>query len=130
MLKQATFNPGGGTQFFSSAVIGNNFGVGDGFFGLPTVTSPVDGSAVLPTPGNLGRNTFTSPGWSNLDFSIIKDTKITESKTLQFRAELFNILNEATFGIPGEVLGAPGFGVSTSTATTERQIQFGLKFIF
>jgi hypothetical protein len=129
-LQRATLYSSGGPQFFSNAVIGNNNGMGDGFFGLPTVTSPVTGNTVLPTPGNLGRNTFTSPGWSNLDFSIIKDTKITESKTLQFRAELFNILNEATFGIPGEVLGAPGFGVSTSTATTERQIQFGLKFIF
>jgi hypothetical protein len=85
---------------------------------------------VLPTPGNLGRNTFTGPGWSNLDFSIIKDTKITESQTLQFRAEFFNIFNQATFAIPGEMLDSPGFGVATSTATAERQIQFGLRFIF
>ncbi|HEV2379859.1 MAG TPA: hypothetical protein VG206_08700 [Terriglobia bacterium] len=51
--------------------------------------SPVDGSAVLPTPGNLGRNTFTGPGWWNLDFSVIKDTKVTDSTTLEFRAEFF-----------------------------------------
>jgi hypothetical protein len=131
-LQRATRNPGGGPQFFSNAVIGDNGtnGVGDGFFGLPTVTSPVNGQAVLPTPGNLGRNTFTGPGWSNLDFSIIKDTKITESQTLQFRAEFFNIFNQATFATPGEMLGSPGFGVATSTATAERQIQFGLRFIF
>jgi len=131
-LQRATLNPGGGPQFFSNAVIGNNGtnGVGDGFFDLPTVTSPVKGQAVLPTPGNLGRNTFTGPGWSNFDFSIIKDTKITESKTLQSRAEFFNIFNQATFANPGEMLGSPGFGIATSTATTERQIQFGLRFIF
>jgi hypothetical protein len=90
----------------------------------------VNGQAVLPTPGNLGRNTFTGPGWSNLDCSLIKDTKITESKLLQFRAEFFNSLNEATFGTPGQLLGSSSFGISTGTATTERQIQFGLRFMF
>jgi hypothetical protein len=130
LLKQATFNPGGGPQFFSNGVIGNNDGLGDGFFGLPTVISPVDGSAVLPTPGNLGRNTFTGPGLWNLDFSVIKDTKITESTTLQFRAEFFNIFNHVTFGYPGDYLGSQGFGISTGTATAEREIQFGLRFIF
>ena len=78
-LQSPTRAPSGGPQFFSNAVIANG-GTGDGFFGLPTVTSPVNGQAVLPTPGNLGRNTFTGPGWSNLDFSLVKDTKITESK--------------------------------------------------
>ncbi|MGH9451629.1 MAG: carboxypeptidase regulatory-like domain-containing protein, partial [Terriglobia bacterium] len=130
LLQRATLNPGGGTQFFSNAVIGNNNGVGDGFFGLPTVSSPVNGQAVLPAPGNLGRNTFTGPGWSNFDFSIIKDTRITESKTLQFRAEFFNIFNQATFGTPGAALGSSGFGISTGTATAEREIQFGLRFMF
>ncbi|MGH9453423.1 MAG: TonB-dependent receptor, partial [Terriglobia bacterium] len=132
LLKTPTLSPGAGSgpQFFSNEVIGNNNGIGDGFFGAPTVISPVNGAAVLPTPGNLGRNTFTGPGWSNLDFSIIKDTRITESKTLQFRAEFFNILNEANFGTPGELLGSSGFGISTGTATTERQVQFGLRFIF
>jgi hypothetical protein len=121
---------GGAPQFFSNAVIGSNNGIGDGFFGLPTVISPVNGQSVLPTPGNLGRNTFTGPSWSNLDFSIIKDTQITESKMLQFRAEFFNIFNQATFGTPGEILGSSGFGISTGTATAERQIQFGLRLIF
>jgi hypothetical protein len=129
LLQRATLNQGGGPQFFSNAVIANN-GVGDGFFGTPTVKSPVNGQAVLPSPGNLGRNTFTGPGWSNLDFSVIKDTRITESKTLQFRAEFFNILNQATFATPGEILGSSNFGISTGTATAERVIQFGLRFIF
>jgi hypothetical protein len=148
LLQTATLSPnhGGGPQFFSNAVIGNNNqnGIGTGFFGLPTVTSPVTGGAALSAPGNLGRNTFAGPAWSNLDISIIKDTKITESKTLQFRAEFFNIFNQATFGTPGvvgavstyvggggaEILGSPGFGFASVTATAERQIQFGLRFIF
>jgi hypothetical protein len=90
----------------------------------------VNGQTVLPTPGDLGRNAFTGPGWSNLDFSLVKDTSITERTQIQFRAEFFNILNEATFATPGGLLGATNFGISTSTATAERQIQLGLRFVF
>ncbi len=132
-IQKATLAPGAGSspQFFSNAVInGTNYGMNDGFFSVPTVTSPVTKSAVLPSPGDLGRNTFTGPGWSNLDFSLVKSTKITETKQLQFRAEFFNVLNEATFGTPGASIGNPNFGISTGTATAERQIQFGLRFMF
>jgi hypothetical protein len=141
LIQKATRSPilqaGCGPQFFSNAVIGLNSsscaspgGLGTGFFGAPLVTSPVTGSAALVAPGNLGRNTFTGPGWSDFDFSVIKDTRITESKTLQFRAEFFNILNLATFSNPDNLLGSPAFGKITSTATAEREIQFGLRFIF
>jgi len=132
-LQRATLNPGGGPQFFSSAVIGSDYGFNTGFFGTPTVASPVNGLTVLPAPGNLGRNTFTGPGASNLDFSVIKETRITESKMLQFRAEFFNILNLAPMGTPcggGCTLGAGNFGYSVGTATVEREIQLGLRFVF
>jgi hypothetical protein len=124
-------NAGSGPQFFSSAVInGSNYGANDGFFSVPTVISPVNGGAILASPGNLGRNTFVGPGWWNLDFSLVKDTKITESKQIQFRAEFFNIRNHATFATPGASIGSPNFGISTGTATAERIIQFGLRFMF
>ena len=131
-LQKATTvsNVGGGPQYFSPAVIGTNGGLNTGFFGTPTVTSPVTGSAVLPEPGNLGRNTFTGPNWWNLDFSLVKDTKFTERMQLQFRAEFFNVMNHATFATPNSSLGSGVFGLSTSTATAERQIQFGLRFMF
>lgn len=134
---------GCGPQFFSDAVIGisqDNYcvtpgstvleGVGTGYYDLPTVTSPVNGNTVMPTPGTLGRDTYTAPGWPNLDFSVIKDTRLTESKSLQFRAEFFNLFNFATFSGPGTGLNSPGFGVIGSTATTEREIQLGLRFLF
>jgi hypothetical protein len=122
---------GSSPQFFSNAVIGgSSAGIGTGYFGLPTVISPVTGSAALVAPGNLGRNTFIGPGWWNLDFSLIKETKITERINTQFRAEFFNIFNHGTFATPGEMLGSPSFGISTSTATAERQIQFGLRLMF
>jgi len=134
LLQNPTKAPGAGhsPQFFSNAVIGppNTYGLDTGFFGTPTVTSPVNGAAVLPSPGDLGRNTFTGPGWWNFDFSLVKDTAITETKQIQFRAEFFNIFNKATFATPGSQIGATNFGVSTSTATRERQIQLGLRFVF
>jgi hypothetical protein len=131
-VQKATLNPGERTspQFFSSAVIGSNNGLGTGYFSLPTVTSPVNSQSVMPSPGTMGRDTFTAPGWPNLDFSIIKDTHLTESKMIQFRAEFFNIFNFATFGQAGSTVGSPGFGYAGYTATAERQIQFGLRFIF
>jgi hypothetical protein len=81
-------------------------------------------------PGNLGRNTYTGPGWSNLDFSVSKDTQLTEKLLFQFRAEFFNVFNEATFASPTSNLGNPSFGSALSTAYNERQIQFGGRFKF
>ncbi len=136
LVQTATKNTAGGPQFFSDAVIagtqpGTNDGTNSNFFSIPTTTSPYYGGANVQTmPGNLGRNTFTGPSWSNVDFSIIKDTRITESKSLQFRAEFFNLLNQATFGTPNGTIGNPSFGTSTTTATAERQIQFGVRLIF
>ena len=93
---------------------------------------------VLPTAGtygNVGRGTLTGPGLADLDVSVFKNTPITERTTLQFRAELFNTLNHPNFGTPNAVVfssGAisPSAGLITTTTTTSRQLQFGLKLIF
>jgi hypothetical protein len=89
------------------------------------------------TYGNLGRDTLTGPGLATLDFSALKTTAIRERLKLQFRAEFFNILNRANFGIPNTVVytaansaPSPTAGVITSTASTSRQIQFGLKLLW
>lgn len=85
--------------------------------------------------GNLGRDTLTGPGLATWDFSIIKDTAIRERLTLQFRAEIFNILNRANFNTPNAIVFTPAgvsptAGVITSTSTTSRQVQFGLKLLW
>ena len=86
--------------------------------------------------GNLGRNVVIGPGFNNTDFSVLKDTKLTERIHAQFRAELFDVFNHANFGPPGNVVGSPGFGRITNTrfATGEtgssRQVQFALKLVF
>jgi hypothetical protein len=92
----------------------------------------------LPTPGtygNLGRGVYTGPGLADVDFSLFKNTRINERLNLQFRAEFFNILNHTNLGTPNATVFSSGAisgsaGLITSTTTTSRQIQFGLKLIF
>ncbi len=93
---------------------------------------------ILPTPGtygNLGRGVYSGPGLAEVDASLFKDTAITERSHLQFRAEVFNVLNHTNLGTPNATVfsnGAisPTAGLITTTTTTSRQIQFGLKLIF
>jgi hypothetical protein len=87
------------------------------------------------TFGNLGRGVYSGPGLADVDASLFKSTAITERMNLQFRAEFFNVLNHTNFGTPNATVfssGAisPSAGLITTTATTSRQIQFGLKLIF
>jgi hypothetical protein len=85
------------------------------------------------TYGNVGRNVLIGPSLKTVDLSMFKTTRLTERSTLQFRAEAFNVLNRANFGIPSLVMltpsGAPASSAAaiTTTATTSRQIQLGLK---
>lgn len=95
---------------------------------------------ILPasgTYGNVGRDTPIGPGLATLDLSLSKNTPLTEKIRLQFRAEFFNILNRANFNTPNAVVYAsansglsPTAGVISNTATTSRQIQFGMKLIW
>ena len=91
--------------------------------------------------GDLGRNTLTAPGVREVDFSLAKSTKITESTNAQLRLDVFNLANHTNFGFPnadlytgygptGAVLGNGAAGQITSTATTSRQLQLSVKFTF
>jgi Carboxypeptidase regulatory-like domain/TonB dependent receptor-like, beta-barrel len=85
----------------------------------------------LYTLGNVGRNTMYGPPMKNLDFSTFKDFRLWERATLQFRAEVFNVLNHPNFGMPGSSVGASNFGVISSTANyLPRNIQLALKLLF
>jgi len=75
---------------------------------------PVDPTTGLPLrEGNLGRNALRGFGATQWDFAIHRDFPIRESLLLQFRAELFNVLNHPNFGPPSGSFGAGGFGLST-----------------
>ena len=135
-LKEADQGPD--EQFFSNEVIqdnarliqavANNQSFTGKFFSVPLDT--LNGTTVQAHPGNLGRNTFRAAGYSNLDLSLAKDTRLFEQTLLQFRAEFFNILNQHVFSAPNRNLTSPGFGTATSTRFDPRQIQFGLRLVF
>ena len=91
--------------------------------------------------GNAGRNTYIGPGLTTWDFSLLQDTKIRESLNLQFRAEIFNLLNHANFNTPNLIVFTPPTasnpsglsgtaGVISSTSTSSRQVQFALKLLW
>jgi len=112
---------------FSGPVI---LGSPNGYFNPNAFVSPANG-----TYGNLGRDTFIGPGLATWDLSLLKDTRIRERLSLQFRAEFFNFLNHANFNTPNLITLtptgiSPTAGVITSTPTTSREIQFGLKLLW
>jgi hypothetical protein len=79
--------------------------------------------------GNLGRNTLRGPGLYNLDVSLVKTQRISDSARLEFRSEFFNVLNHTNFGLPNAVYG-PTLGTIATTSVPERQVQFGVKLGF
>jgi outer membrane receptor protein involved in Fe transport len=87
-------------------------------------------------PGTLGRNAIVGPNFLNTDFSVTKDTKITERFNLQFRAEMFDIFNHPNLGNPVLTATSTSFGIIQSTRFptgdfgSSRQIQFALKLQF
>jgi len=101
--------------------------------------------------GNAGRNILIGPGITSLDFSVFKNNhirRISENFNVQFRVEMFNIINHPNFAPPGpgdgntDIFDATGAslapnvvqggtaGVLLRTTVPERQIQFAIKFIF
>lgn len=85
--------------------------------------------------GNLGRDALTGPALATWNFSALKNTTLRRHLRLQFRAEIFNLLNRANFNTPNLVVFTPSglsptAGVITGTATTARQAQFGAKLLW
>ncbi len=102
------------------------------YFNPAAFIQPLNG-----TYGNVGRNLLRGPHQFETDFSLAKKILFTERLNLQFRSEFFNIFNHTNFNTPNPVVytaatggPSPTAGVITSTATTSRQVQFGLKLLW
>jgi hypothetical protein len=68
-------------------------------------------------PGTFGtspRNGYYGPGYASVDFSVVKNTKITERIAAQLRVEMFNLFNRTNLAPPSGTLGS-GFGISADT---------------
>ena len=100
--------------------------------GLPYFNVSQFSINALGTPGNVPRRFFSGPGLDNYDMALAKTIRLTESKTLQFRAEAFNVFNHAQFFGPQAVdgnIGSATFG-QVINADPPRLIQLGAKVIF
>jgi hypothetical protein len=93
-------------------------------------------AAPTGTWGNTGRNILQGPGTKDVDFSVFKNTNLSESKVLQLRAEFFNLFNTPQFNNPGNTVGSGSFGQVTAAGNEplfqrlERQIQLAVKITF
>ena len=138
----------------------NNYIKANNCFAVPTIPdmnfwtanctpAPPSAGVLVPFPqcfnlrGNSGRNVLIGPGVTSLDFSVFKNNyirSISERFNIQFRAEMFNILNHTNFGPPvtpdnTDIFDGTGSptgvaGLLTKTTTTAREIQFAVKVIF
>jgi hypothetical protein len=123
----------------------NNYGVDEPDYSGGTLNlnhNPRNGGAyfdtsqfsqnALGTPGTSKRRFFYGPGLDNYDMALLKNLRLTESKSLQFRLEGFNIFNHAQFFGPQSVdgnIGSSTFGQVVS-ANPPRLVQLGAKFFF
>src|SRR6266699_2400531 len=109
----------------------------------PSVGGPVAFPLCFNLRGNAGRNILIGPGVTSLDFSLFKNNyikRISERFNVQFRAEIFNILNHVNFAPPTTPTNTdifdgggnlnPVAGALSSTTTTAREAQFAVKVIF
>jgi Carboxypeptidase regulatory-like domain len=104
-------NPRNGESYFNTALFSEN---------------------ALGTPGTSKRRFFSGPGMDNYDMALLKNLRLTEAKSLQFRVEAFNIFNHAQFFGPQAVDGnidSSTFG-DVINAAAPRLIQVGAKFYF
>ena len=118
--------------------------VNPAFSGSPVTGNPAQwfnpAAFLAPPPnsgfyGNVRRNSLEGPGLSTWDQSLIKNTRFGERLNLQFRAEVFNLLNRTNFSTPNLIVFTPSgvsgtAGAITSTSTSSRQMQFGLKLLW
>jgi len=79
--------------------------------------------------GNAGRNIAIGPGYADWDFSAFKNIRLTEGKQIQFRAELFNLLNHTNYRLPDSDISSPTFN-QIQEARDPRLVQFALKFLY
>jgi len=89
-----------------------------------------------PAPFTLGNAprylpNVRTPASYNEDFSVFKSVSFGESRSVEFRAEMFDVFNRVVFGPPARNVNNPStFGIISSQANDPRVIQFGLKLLF
>jgi hypothetical protein len=115
---------------------------------IPSSGGTAAASAAGTDIGDVGRNCLRGPRQVDLDFSLSKLFRVSESQNFEFRADFFNLFNHPNFANPisnlnalvasvgridpttGQVLNGGNFGRTISTSNNPRIIQFALEFNF
>lgn len=125
----AGVGPGSGNQFWNL--------VGDPSFDVTPFTNSATwfnkAAFAKPAPGTFGnqrRNILRGPGFLAWDMGLRKDFRTFESQTLQFRFEVFNILNHPNWSNPVVDPNSGSFGMVTGKKNDTRQLQLALKYTF
>ena len=128
------------TPQFSSADIAQQRPdvVGDPYANIPDGLAFNPAAFIRPTAtpedptlfGNAGRNILIGPSFKNVDLSLMKNFRLWEKTKLQFRWEVFNVLNHPNFQVPVFQLDNANVGTYSQTSNENREMQFALKFIF
>jgi hypothetical protein len=126
-----------GIQYFANSVC-DPVRAPAGCTSSTTFAIPNSGTPTNYHFGNFGRNVIIGPTFNNVDFSLIKKTRITERFSNELRLEAFDLFNHPNLGQPGRFaqVGSTAFGVINSTrfpvgdSGSARQLQFATKFIF
>lgn len=80
--------------------------------------------------GAVGRNTARGDSFVNVDFALTKVVKMSDTRNISLRTQVFNLFNRANFGLPIRVIGAPAFGSAVETVNPARTVEFAVKLKF
>jgi len=118
-----------GPFFVAASAVGS-----DGRGVAPDGQSPFSGQAFFHPPsgeiGSLQRRLFSGPWTFNLDFALLKQMRIAERQTLEFRAEALNVFNHPTWIVGDQDISSVSFGQITSSLYGSRRIQLSLHYRF
>ena len=117
-------------EVVSSTIDAGNTGRAVAPFGSPAFQGEVFFNPAAGTVGALQRRMFTGPNAFNADASLIKNTKIFEKHSLEFRVDAFNVLNHPAFAAGDQNINSTTFGQISGEVNSRRVIQFGLNYEF
>jgi hypothetical protein len=114
------------------------------WFGTDPTATPCTAAGTAPAPGTAcaygqpsfyqfgtaSNGTERSPGFYQLDTSLLKDFHVYHDQTFGFRADFFNLLNVADYGNPDNNIQDSNFGVISSVRNQERRLQLSLNYKF
>jgi hypothetical protein len=108
--------------------------ISDDVYGAKTLNSFLKPATFAqPAPGTFGnyrRNSIQGPGFWKVDLALSRLVSLAATRSLEFRVEVFNLLNNFNWGNPDTNLGSGTFGRITSMAGDPRIMQFGVKYDF